>query len=129
MTTLRSTFSLQLLLDGGLVPGAGTLSVINPATGELLTACARADLDQLESAVQAAGRAFPTWAETPLRVRSAMLLALADALSDRKQLFATVLTEESGKPLSDAEAEVTECVGLLRGFAAMELSPLVLRDT
>jgi acyl-CoA reductase-like NAD-dependent aldehyde dehydrogenase len=129
MTTLGSTHNFQLLLDGRMVPGAATLPVINPATGELLATAPRADRRQLESAVQAARRAFPSWARTSLGERSAAVVALADALSARKQQFATLLTEEQGKPLPDAAGEVSECIGLLRGFAHMELSPRVLRDT
>ena len=105
------------------------MAVVNPATGEHLTSCPRADRSQLEEAVQSAKRAFPAWSATPITQRKAALLALADALSARKAHFARVLTEEQGKPLGDAEAEVAESVGLLRGFAGMELSPGILRDT
>ena len=51
----------RLLIDGKLVHGAGTLDVINPATGRILTAAPRADRAQLEQAVAAAKGAFATW--------------------------------------------------------------------
>jgi len=38
----------RLLLDGKLVEGAGTLDVINPATGRVLTTAPRADRGQLD---------------------------------------------------------------------------------
>jgi acyl-CoA reductase-like NAD-dependent aldehyde dehydrogenase len=60
----------RLLIDGRLVEGAGTLDVINPATGRLLTTAPRADRTQLEEAVAAAKAAFPSWSATPLRVRA-----------------------------------------------------------
>src|SRR5215471_20689852 len=59
----------RLLIGGQLVEGAGTLDVINPATGRVLTTAPRADRTQLEQAVAAAKAAFPSWAATPLRVR------------------------------------------------------------
>src|SRR5262249_23942055 len=59
----------RLLIDGTLVEGAGTLDVINPATGRVLTTAPRADRGQLEQALAAAKAAFPSWAATPLRVR------------------------------------------------------------
>jgi acyl-CoA reductase-like NAD-dependent aldehyde dehydrogenase len=43
---------------------AGTLDVINPATGRVLTAAPRADRAQLDQAVAAAKAAFPTWSAT-----------------------------------------------------------------
>ena len=49
----------KLLIDGMLVEGAGTIDVINPATGRILTAVARADRAQLEKAVAAAKTGFP----------------------------------------------------------------------
>jgi acyl-CoA reductase-like NAD-dependent aldehyde dehydrogenase len=129
MTIESSAHSWRLLIDGRLEPGAGVMAVINPATTEPLAMCPRADLAQLNIAVFAAKGAFTAWASTPIDKRKRALFALADALSDRTQQFAMILTEEQGKPLGDAQAEVTECVNMLRSFANMELSPQVIRDT
>ncbi len=49
----------NLLINGRSTPGALSMDVINPATGEVLTTCPRADAKQLDSAVQAAKAAFP----------------------------------------------------------------------
>ena len=62
-----ATHEFQLLINGQRTPGAATLDVINPATGKLLTTCARADKAQLDAAVAAAKSAFPAWAATPDR--------------------------------------------------------------
>ena len=67
----------RLLINGKLVEGAGTLDVINPATGRTLTVAPRADRAQLEEAVAAAKTAFPPWSATPLRQRGALLVKLA----------------------------------------------------
>src|SRR5262249_61837332 len=58
----------RLLIGGKLVEGAGTLDVINPATGRVLTTAPRADRGQLEQAGAAAKAAFPAWAGPALRV-------------------------------------------------------------
>jgi len=57
----------RLLINGKLVEGAGTLDVINPATGRILTAAPRADGAQLDQAVAAAKAAFPGWSATTIR--------------------------------------------------------------
>ena len=49
------------MLFRSLVEGAGTLDVINPATGRTLTEAPRADRAQLDQAVAAAKAAFPSW--------------------------------------------------------------------
>jgi acyl-CoA reductase-like NAD-dependent aldehyde dehydrogenase len=70
----------RMLINGRLVKGAGTLDVINPATGRVLTAAPRADRAQLDQAVAAAKATFPGWSATPLRQRAALLIQLAEAL-------------------------------------------------
>ena len=86
----------RLLINGKLVEGAGTLDVINPATGRTLTEAPRADQAQLEGAVAAAKAAFPRWSATPLLQRSALLVRLAEALETDQNDFARLLTQEQG---------------------------------
>src|SRR5262245_27143191 len=77
----RGMTDFRLLINGKLVEGAGTLDVINPATGRVLTAAPRAGRAQLDEAVAAAKAAFPGWSATPLRHRAALLVKLAEALA------------------------------------------------
>src|SRR5262245_12658772 len=109
----------RLLIGGKLVEGAGTLDVINPATGRILTTAPRADRGQLEQAVAAAKAAFPAWAATPLRVRGGLLVELADALEAEQSEFARLLTQEQGKPLPLAQWEITVAVAVLHYFATL----------
>ena len=118
----------RLLIGGKLVEGAGTLDVINPATGRVLTTAPRADRGQLEQAVAAARAAFPSWAATPLRVRGGLLVKLADALEAEQSEFARLLTREQGKPLPQAQWEIAQSIGTLRYFAALDLPPVVLKE-
>jgi hypothetical protein len=118
----------RLLINGRLVQGAGTLEVINPATGRTLTAAPRADRAQLEEAVAAAKAAFPTWSATPLRERGALLVELAEALEAEQNGFARLLTQEQGKPLPQALDEIAHSVATLRYFATLDLSPEVLKE-
>ena len=117
----------QLLINGQLIPGATTLDVINPATGKLLTRCARADKAQLDAAVAAAKTAFPSWAATPIETRRQALRAIADALEARSAEFARLLTEEQGKPLAHAGYEIGGSVAMIRAFVAMDLPVRILR--
>src|SRR3984885_9437400 len=118
----------HLLINGQLIPGATTLDVINPATGKLLTRCARADKAQLDAAVAAAKAAFPAWAATPIESRRQALGRIADALEARSAEFARLLTEEQGKPLALAGYEVGGSVAMIRAFVAMDLPLKILRE-
>jgi acyl-CoA reductase-like NAD-dependent aldehyde dehydrogenase len=121
--------AFHLLIAGKPVAGASTFNVMNPATEEVLAACPRANLTQLNEAVAAAKAAFPAWAATPLEGRSRLLLELADALGGRSDDLARLLTQEQGKPLFAAREEIGETIDTLRIFAAMDLPLKVLEET
>jgi acyl-CoA reductase-like NAD-dependent aldehyde dehydrogenase len=124
-----TTHEFRLMINGRLTPGASTLDVINPATGKLLTTCARADKAQLDEAVAAAKTAFAAWSVTSLDQRRQALLRIADALAARSAEFARLLTEEQGKPLAHAAGEIGGSIAMIRAFAAMDLPEKILRET
>jgi acyl-CoA reductase-like NAD-dependent aldehyde dehydrogenase len=118
----------RLLIHGKLVEGAGTLDVINPANGRILTAAPRADRTQLDRAVAAAKTVFPTWSATSLRQRAALLARLADALEAEQGVFARLLTQEQGKPLPQAFWEIAQSIGTMRYFATLDLPTEALKE-
>lgn len=118
----------KLLIDGRLVDGATTMPVVNPATGESFAHAPCADLAQLNAAVSAAKAAFPAWSKRPVSERRELLIALSNALEERIQEFAGLLTREQGKPLSQAVMECMGSVFVMRGMAGFDLSPKVLRE-
>lgn len=118
-----------LLVDGGARETAETLDVIDPATGEVFAACARASASDLDAAVEAAARAFPSWSETPLAERQAVLARMADAVEAEADGLARLLTQEQGKPLAEAAVEVGGAVWLLRSYAARDIPAMVLEDS
>ena len=126
---LQSSVPFRLLIGGRLVAGASTFGVINPANETVLALCPRADVAQLNDAVAAAKKALPAWAGTPLRDRANLLNRLADALAEAKDAFASLITHEQGKPLSQSAREIDRSVTVIRAFAAMDLPLKVLKET
>jgi acyl-CoA reductase-like NAD-dependent aldehyde dehydrogenase len=118
----------QMIINGRSVPGALTMDVINPATGEVLTTCPRADAKQLELAVQSAKAAFPAWAKLGIAARRAKIMAIADSLEARIDELARLLTAEQGKPLREAMAEIGGSAYILRILAGLDLAPKVLKE-
>lgn len=121
--------SYKLLIDGKLVDGSSTLDVINPATEEVLAQCPRASQEQAEQAVQAAHKAFSAWKRVPLEERRGMILKLADAVNKNAAEIAKIMTQEQGKPLAEATAEMAYSEGFIRHLASLDLKPVVLEDS
>ncbi len=119
----------KLLIDGKLIDGASTLDVVNPADGTVFATCARADEAQLNQAVAAAKAAFPAWSKTSFEEREALLNKIADAIDADADAFARLLTQEQGKPLGEAQAEVMGAAYGLRAFGAMRAETKELQKT
>lgn len=119
----------KLLIDGQLVDGDSTMSVINPANEEVLAECPRASKAQLDQAVAAAKRAFPAWSAKPMDERHAALVAIADAIQGDLQNLARLLTQEQGKPLADAMGEIFGAAAFFRYFASLDLPEKIIEDS
>src|SRR5512146_1753560 len=83
-----------------------TVTVINPATEETLATLESAGVDETDSAVAAAGRAFPAWRAVSPRDRGRLLRRLATLVEDNLEELALLETRNAGKPISDARGEV-----------------------
>jgi len=121
--------NFNLLIDGRLVAGDTTMPVINPATEETIADCPRASLDQLNQAVAAAKAAFPAWAATPIGERRKLIAQIAGVIEQNTDELARILTQEQGKPIADATAEVQGMAGFFRYFATLDLPVRVIEDS
>ncbi|CUU59281.1 Acyl-CoA reductase [Parafrankia irregularis] len=109
-----------LLIGGERRSTPTTLDVVNPATGGLAGQapnCTRADLDD---AMAAAQRAFPSWAADEDARRQALREAAA-ALTAAATRIGTILTSENGKPLARAVEEVHGVAHWIGYFAGLDL--------
>lgn len=113
----------KLLIDGALVDGDAVLDVLNPATEEVIAQAPRASRAQLDAAVAAANRAFPTWAATPLDERRRTIIAMADAVAAASDELSHLLTAEQGKPLAEAQGELALVEASFRYYAETKLEP------
>jgi acyl-CoA reductase-like NAD-dependent aldehyde dehydrogenase len=130
-TTVYDTPSLQpmMTIDGRQVSSANTLEVVDPATGASFVRVPDCTRSQLGDAVAAAHRAFPSWAELPYERRRTQVNAFIDRVAAEADALAPLITREQGKPLAKARSEINSGVFFGRGYAAVDLDPLVLRET
>ncbi len=118
---------LSMTIDGRPAATQSRFDVINPANGKSFASCPDATREQLDEAMAAAQRAFPTWSSDEGARRRA-LVACADALAAKASLIGRVLTQEQGKPLGRAVEEVMGGSLWFRLTAGLPLAPEVLQD-
>jgi succinate-semialdehyde dehydrogenase / glutarate-semialdehyde dehydrogenase len=109
----------QLLIAGGWqdAAGGGTVDVVNPSDGTVITAIADADVEDGLAAVDAAGAAFPAWAATPPRRRAEILTRCFELMTERREQLAHLISLENGKALPDARGEVAYAAEFFRWYA------------
>ncbi|HZM69641.1 MAG TPA: CoA-acylating methylmalonate-semialdehyde dehydrogenase [Candidatus Cryosericum sp.] len=86
--------------------GCDWLGVENPSTGETIAEVPLSRASDVRSAVAAARSAFDAWSATPADKRVAPLFKLAGLLRDERESLARLISEENGKSLPDARAEM-----------------------
>ena len=91
--------------------------VLNPATGRVLASVADAGTADGTAALDAASATQEAWAAQPPRARAELLRNLFDVVQARAEEFATLMTLEMGKPLSEARSEVAYGAEFLRWFS------------
>src|SRR5690554_3030976 len=97
--------------------GGATLEVRDPATGEVIKRIADATADDARAAMDAAADAQAEWAATAPRVRGEILRRAFDLMMERRDDVALLMTLEMGKPLAEAQGEVTYGGEFLRWFS------------
>jgi succinate-semialdehyde dehydrogenase / glutarate-semialdehyde dehydrogenase len=95
----------------------GTLPVEDPATGETLTEVADATLDDAKAALAAAHETFPEWRNTAPRERGDILRRAYDAIMERQDDLALLMTLEMGKPIAESKAEIVYAANFFRWYS------------
>ena len=93
------------------------LSVLEPATEEVLAQVPRAGREETDAAVARARAAFPAGAAVGPPDRAALLRDLADALEARREDLAVLEARNAGKPIADARGEMGMVVETFRFYA------------
>jgi acyl-CoA reductase-like NAD-dependent aldehyde dehydrogenase len=90
----------------------------NPATEEILAEYDAIPPDQVNDQVKDSRMIFETiWKKFDISERAKLLRSLAHILHARKNEFATIITNEMGKPIRESIAEVEKCSWVCEYFA------------
>ena len=94
------------------------LRSVNPATGEEIARYPLHTANEVERRLARAADAFSAHRALPIAERAALLARLADVLDARADALGRFATDEMGKPLAQAVAEVKKCADACRYYAA-----------
>jgi malonate-semialdehyde dehydrogenase (acetylating)/methylmalonate-semialdehyde dehydrogenase len=88
----------------------GYLDVENPSTGEIIAQVPLSTAGAVNQAVDAAAAAFDGWSRTPVARRCELLFKLVNLFQEHFEELSRGITEEMGKSLPDARAEMKRAV-------------------
>ncbi|MBT2686594.1 aldehyde dehydrogenase family protein [Bacillus sp. ISL-47] len=88
------------------------VSVLNPATGEVLAEVTQSSKEEVDRAVEAAKAAQKSWRLVPAPERAEILYEVAFLLKQRKEELAQILTSEMGKVIDEGRGEVQEAIDM-----------------
>ena len=94
-------------------------AIVNPATGEAFSDFVGASLADADRAAQSAAQAFAGWSCTSPFERVRILGAMADKVRYASRELAEQITAEQGKPLAEAQLEISGVIGMFEHFATV----------
>ena len=93
------------------------ISTVNPATGEVIQKYALMPESEVSSIIEKTHLAYKSWKKTSFAERSEKLLKLAQLLRADPQQYASIITQEMGKPITQSLAEIEKCAWLCEYYA------------
>ncbi len=97
--------------------GDGTREVLNPASGERIGTVPNMGAAETRRAIEAAKRAFPTWAAKTAKERATVLRRWFDLMMANQDDLAVLMTAEQGKPLAESKGEIAYAAAFIEWFA------------
>ncbi|GAC1631153.1 MAG: NADP-dependent succinate-semialdehyde dehydrogenase [Candidatus Acidiferrum sp.] len=114
----KKLFRESCYIDGSWIQSKSraTVSVDNPATGEIIGAVPKLGAAETREAIEAANRAFPAWSKKTGKERAIVLRKWFDLMMEHQEDLARLMTLEQGKPLSESRGEVAYAAAFLEWF-------------
>src|SRR5947199_1814245 len=94
-----------------------SVTVVNPATEETIATLDEAGVDETDAAVARAKAAFPAWRDVSPRDRGRLLRRLATLVEEHGEELARIESENVGKPIGGARAEVSMVANVFHFYA------------
>jgi aldehyde dehydrogenase (NAD+) len=112
----------DIFIDGAWTParGTGRNPVTDPATGQVWGSVPDGTLEDVDTAVASAQRAFKgEWPRLTPSERAAYLVRIAEELEKRADELSLTNTRENGSPVSESAGAAANAAGIFRYFATL----------
>ncbi len=86
-----------------------SIQTINPATGNVIQTYTEMTDIEINKTIAAVHNSYKVWRHLSFEKRAIAMRSIAKLLRERKKMYGLLITEEMGKPLAQAEAEVEKC--------------------
>ncbi len=93
-----------------------TISVTNPATGELIGTVPKMGAIETRRAINFASEALPAWREKTAKARARILRNWFDLIIKNQEALAQLMTAEQGKPLVESRGEIVYAASFIEWF-------------
>lgn len=90
---------------------------INPFDGTMIRAYEEHTAEEVTNIIDSANIAFAQWRNTGIGLRKGLMKNAASVLRKNKEKYALLMTEEMGKPIVQARAEVEKCAWVCDYYA------------
>ncbi len=94
-----------------------TLTSTDPTTGRTIATYETLGIGEIEARLAHAAEAYGRWRSVAVTARANLLTRVADLLDARRETYARLVTDEMGKLLVDARAEIAKCAAGCRYYA------------
>ncbi len=99
-------------INGQWVVGLGSeFTSVDPARNKVIWTGKTATAEQVGAAMKAARQAFMSWSQKSVAERLVIIRKFAELLGERKQQFAELIAQETGKPMWETLGEVGAMMG------------------
>lgn len=121
MSSVPSTSSFfidKAFIDGKWVKASkGTFDVQSPDNGDVIGKSPNCSTGDAQLAIDAAKRAFESWSMTTAKTRSDLLRKMFQLQKQYQPFLAEVISQEMGKPLTEANGEINYGASFLEWFS------------
>jgi len=112
----------DLIIGGKRIKTADKIKSLNPAKpSQIVGLHQKAGAEQVESAMQAALKAFTSWSQTSVEERASLLFRVGDLLRERKHEFSAWMIFEVSKNWAEADGDVGETIDFCEYYGRLAL--------
>lgn len=94
------------------------INTINPSTENFIQAYPLWTDSQIEQGLKLSQDCYQAWQTESIASRAKLILRIADKLLEKKDYYSNIITEEMGKPITQARAEIEKCAWVCQHYAA-----------